>query len=149
MNNSGSDGDDAGKPHGTTPPQPESRLPPSPISGYRLPASKMFRPGKSGNPGGAVPGRRISSYLVEFGQMSPEDWPDPANLPANARIAISQLRRAMSEEDGLPAAQWAADRVEGGVDRTIRLTRKEEPTMSAEEAMKIIRDADASKLEKF
>ena len=77
--------------------------------------------------------------------MPVEQWPATeeqiTKLPGNARIALAQLRRAMEQEDGLPAAMWAADRVEGGVDRTVHLTHKQEPTMSLEDAAEIVRRA--------
>ncbi len=76
----------------------------------------------------------------------------PAKLTQNAQIALAQLRRAKDQLDGLPAAMWAADRVEGGVDRTVHLTHKQEPTMSPEEAAKIIKDAGLDggpRLDKF
>lgn len=87
--------------------------------------------------------------------MPEDEWPTDAQIrrmPVAARIAMSQLRRAMDPIDGLPAAAWAADRVEGGVDRTVHLTHKQEPTMSAEDAAKLIKDAGLDggpKLEKF
>lgn len=84
--------------------------------------------------------------------MSEDEWPSSSRLrsmPVAARIAMAQLRRAMDQLDGLPAAAWAADRVEGGVDRTVHLTHKQEPTMSAEEAMKIIKDSEGPALDKF
>ncbi len=74
---------------------------------------------------------------------------NPRSLPINAKIALAQLRRAMDQIDGLPAAAWAADRVEGGVDRTVHLTHKQEPTMSAEEARKMIQASEPGKLDDF
>jgi hypothetical protein len=87
--------------------------------------------------------------------MPQDEWPTDAELrklPAFAGIAIAQLRRAQDSIDGLPAAAWAADRVEGGVDRTVHLTHKQEPTMSEADAVKLIKDAGldgAAKLEEF
>ena len=128
-------------------------LPPSPFSGYQLPADKTWKPGASANPGGAPKGKRLTTWLAEFGNMNPKDWPTDdqlADLPAFAGIAIAQLRRAQDQADGLPAAMWAADRIEGGVDRTVHLTHKQEPTMSVEEARKMLDATDpAKKLEEF
>lgn len=55
----------------------------------------------------------------------------------------------MDADVGLPAAMWAADRVEGGVDRTVHLTHKQEPTMTEEEAMRIIKSSESPKLDEF
>ncbi len=135
--------------------KPET-LPPSPFSGHPLPADTLWKPGVSANPGGAPKGKRVSTWLAEFGNMTDEDlawWEShPAKLTQNAQIALAQLRRAKDQLDGLPAAMWAADRVEGGVDRTVHLTHKQEPTMSPEEAAKIIKDAGLDggpRLDKF
>lgn len=127
-------------------------LPPSPFSGHAFPVSSLWPKGVVQNPGGAPKGVRVSTWLARFGEMDPEDWPEPPytrGVSGNARIALAQLRRAMDQADGLPAAAWAADRVEGGVDRTVHLTHKQEPTMSPEEAMKIIKDAEGPKLDHF
>lgn len=121
-------------------------LKPSPISGHALPVSVVWPKGVSANPGGAPKGKRITSWLAEFGEMPSEDWPQPGTpayrrLPGNATIALAQLRRAQDQADGLPAAAWAADRVEGGVDRTVHLTHKQEPTMSLEDAAEMVKQA--------
>ncbi len=116
-------------------------LPPSPISGHALPADSLWKPGVSANPGGAPKGKRITTWLAEFGEMPRSDWPTDEQLqkmPANASIAIAQLRRATDQIDGLPAAAWAADRVEGGVDRTVHLTHKQDAPMSIEDAKKLL-----------
>ena len=129
-------------------------LPPSPFSGYQLPADKVWKPGVSANPGGAPKGKRISTWLAEFGQqdLSAQDIDQMLERPGlvlNARIALAQLKRAARVEDGLPAAMWAADRVEGGVDRTVHLTHKQEPTMSEAEALRIVKDSEGPALDKF
>lgn len=123
---------------------PQEFLPPSPISGHALPASTLWPKGISQNPGGAPKGKRITTWLAEFGEMTRAEWPTAEQLqkmPANASIAIAQLLRAQDPTDGLPAAAWAADRVEGGVDRTVHLTHKQEPTMSLEDASEMVRQA--------
>ena len=142
-------------------------LPPSPISGYRLPVDKVWVPGVSGNPGGQPRGKRISTWLAEFGDMPNEDWPakgTPAykRLPGNARIALAQLRKAARdigddavdvdaklESVGLAAAAWAADRVEGGIDRTVHLTHKQEPTMSLEDAAAMVKKLENEKADEW
>ena len=123
-----------------------THLPPSPISGHALPIEHCWPKGVSANPGGAPKGKRITTWLAELGEMACELWPVEGSpeflkLPGNARIALAQLRRAMMTDDGLPAAMWAADRVEGGVDRTVHLTHKAEPTMSLEDAAEMVRQA--------
>jgi hypothetical protein len=133
-------------------------LPPSPFSGHSFPVDSLWPKGVSANPGGAPKGKRLSTWLAEFGQIPSKDWPEEGsdryeNLPGNAQIALGQLRRARRTDDGLPAAMWAADRVEGGVDRTVHLTHKQEATMTPEEAAKLIKDAGldgaGGQLEKF
>ena len=121
-------------------------LPPSPFSGYQLPADKTWKPGICPNPGGAPKGKRISTWLAEYGDMdlSDDEIRDKLARPGltrNARAALAQLLRAGDPVDGLPAAAWAADRVEGGVDRTVHLTHKQEPTMILEDAAKVIEQA--------
>ncbi len=141
----GNDSPEAPAPTAKAPPVDlvSDQPPPSPLNGARLPAGSMWRPGTSQNPGGAPKGTRISKWLAIYGDMDPKDWPEEgaSGLPANARIALAQLRRAMDQLDGLPAAVWAADRVEGGVDRTVHLTHKQEPTMSPEQVAAELRNA--------
>ena len=127
-------------------PAAPTHLKPSPISGHALPLSTLWPKGVSQNPGGAPRGKRITTWLAEFGEIPSKLWPVKDSpewdaLPGNAQIALSQLRRGMDQEDGLPAAMWAADRVEGGVDRTVHLTHKAEPTMSLEDAAEMVRQA--------
>lgn len=126
-----------------TPPHenmPPSSPPPSPLNGAQLPPSS-WRRGVSPNPGGAPRGKRISTWLVELGQLPPSEWPDPARLPANAQIAMARLKRAMGE-DGERAAEIVLDRTEGGVNRTLHLTANQDaPPMSLREAAKLIRQA--------
>ena len=128
-------------------------LPPPP-HGPALPASVLWPKGVSANPGGAPKGKRISTWLAEYGDMELSDDDIRKKLAGpgltrNARAALAQLLRAGDPDTGLPAAAWAADRVEGGVDRTVHLTHKQEPTMSAEEARKMIQASEPGKLEDF
>lgn len=79
---------------------------------------------------------------------------NPRSLPANGRIALAQIRKAMRDLNdvepkydaiGLQAAAWAADRVEGGIDRTVHLTHKQEAPMSIEEAQAVVKQIGADK----
>jgi hypothetical protein len=86
--------------------------------------------------------------------MPVDEWPVPGStafnrLPGNARIALAQLRRALDSEDGLPAAMWATDRVEGGVDRTVHLTHKQEAPLSLEQARDALKALDQAKPDDF
>ncbi len=142
-------------------------LPPSPISGHALPVSSLFKVGNPGNPGGAPKGKRVTTWLAEYQNMSEDEWPTGAalkRLPVGARIALAQLRKAMRDPSdldpkmdsvGLAAAAWAADRVEGGVDRTVHLTHKQQPTMTPEQVAQELKNAgltgpaDVPKLDEF
>lgn len=130
----------------TPPPvdQASEELLPPPPGGHRLPVSTLWPKGVVQNPGGAPKGKRITTWLAEFGDQDLTLAQIDAKLARpgltlNARTALKQLRRASYEEDGLPAAAWAADRVEGGVDRTVHLTHKQEPTMSLEDAAAMVK----------
>ncbi len=64
---------------------------------------KPFAPGVSGNPGGQPKGKRIDTWIAEFGQMDPAEWPADnskavKDLPANARIALARLRDALGRD---------------------------------------------------
>ena len=64
---------------------------------------KPFVPGVSGNPGGQPKGKRIDTWIAEFGQMDPAEWPADnskavKDLPANARIALARLRDALGRD---------------------------------------------------
>ncbi len=76
------------------------------------PIEHRFKPG---NPGGSSPrGKRISTWMAEFGEMPPEKWPSPKkkSLPANARIAIVRLRKALDADKlGLANAEYVEPRV--------------------------------------
>ncbi len=71
-----------------------------------------FPPGNQG--GGAPRGKRISTWMAEFGEVPPEKWPSPKkkNLPANARIALVRLRKALDADKlGLANAEYVEPRV--------------------------------------
>lgn len=82
--------------------------------------------------------------MMEFGQMDPSDWPKSTDkLPANARIALTRLKRAMDENagaEGERSAEIILDRTEGKVDQTLNLRRAEAP-LSLPEAAEIVRRA--------
>ena len=69
----------------------------------RLDNLKPFPPGVSGNPGGVPKGKRIATWLAEFGEMSESQWPVENSdrykaLPANAQIALARLRDALNHD---------------------------------------------------
>ena len=72
-------------------------------------------PFAAGNPGGSAPkGKRISTWMAEFGEVPPEKWPSvkKKNLPANARIALVRLRKALDADKlGLANAEYVEPRV--------------------------------------
>ena len=64
---------------------------------------KPFPPGVSGNPGGVPKGKRIDTWIAEFGQIDPQEWPTENSeeenaLPAFARIALARLRDALGRD---------------------------------------------------
>lgn len=68
-----------------------------------------FKKGGHGNPGGSPKGKRISTWMVELGQMG--ELPDPDTLPVNGRIAHARLKAAMGE-DGERSTEIVLDRTE-------------------------------------
>ena len=90
---------------------------------------KPFPKGVSGNPGGAPKGKRISTWMVELGQM--EVLPDPHTLPVNGRIALARIQKAMLLS-GDRAVEILLDRTEGSVKQVHELRDKRRP-MSAED----------------
>jgi hypothetical protein len=74
------------------------------------PKEHRFKPGKSGNPGGAAKGKRISTWMLELGQLV--DLPDPATLPINGRIALARIEAAMLDR-GERSTEIIMDRTEG------------------------------------
>ncbi len=89
-----------------------SAMNPNPIP---PPIEHRFKPG---NPGGSAPrGKRISTWMAEFGEMPPSKWPSKDRLkkmPANASIAMARIRKAATK-DGLRDTELVLDRTEGAV----------------------------------
>lgn len=78
------------------------------------PPEHQFKPG---NPGGSAPkGKRISTWMAEFGDMPPEKWPNPKTLSANGRIALARVREAMAKQ-GLRATELILNRTEGALEQ--------------------------------
>lgn len=75
-----------------------------------------FNPGESGNPGGMAKGKKVSTWMTEFGEMGEENWPSEGSgpykaLPGNARIALARLRCAVERDKlGLANAQYVEPR---------------------------------------
>ncbi len=81
------------------------------------PTETRFDPGQSGNPGGAPRGKRISTWMAEFGEVPPSRWPNKKQLekmPANASIALARVRRAATA-NGLRDTELVLNRTEGAV----------------------------------
>lgn len=92
------------------------RIPPpkTPEAAARLEAAK-WKPGVSPNPGGAPNGKRVSTWLLEIGQMSAADltkFRKRKDLPQFAKLALAAYDRA---EYGGTQANGALDIV---LDRT-------------------------------
>ena len=68
-----------------------------------------WTPGASANPGGAPTGKRISTWMVEFGNMTQEqlDAVDQKTLTQNAHIALARVRQSRNEEN--PGSNAATD----------------------------------------
>lgn len=75
-------------------------------------------PFQKGYHGGSAPkGKRISTWMAEFGDMEPSKWPSAKRLekmPANASIALARLRKARMA-DGIRDTELILDRTEGAV----------------------------------
>ena len=84
---------------------------------------KPFPQGVSGNPGGAPKGKRISTWMLELGQLT--ELPDPDTLPINGRIASARIMSAM-EPGGERSTELILDRTEG------KLTDSKPPTPTLE-----------------
>ena len=70
---------------------------------------------KGNHPVGSAPkGKRISTWMAEFGDMPPSKWPKPDKLPANGRIAMARVLKAMTQ-DGIKDTELILDRTEGAV----------------------------------
>ena len=74
-------------------------------------------------------GKRISTWLVELGQLS--ELPDPDTLPINGRIALARIEDAMGAR-GERATEIILDRTEG------KLKPEDKPDEEKGEPMEII-----------
>ena len=79
-------------------------------------AIRPIQPGQVLNPGGAPKGKRISTWMAEFGEKPASDWPEVGSkqfekLPGNAQIALRRLRAANAEEElGLANSKYVEPR---------------------------------------
>lgn len=86
------------------------------------PAEHRFPPGVSGNPGGQAKGKRIATWMSEYGQIPPDQWPAKgsdkfAQLPGNAQIALRRLRSANKDDSlGLKNSMYVEPRGFGSDD---------------------------------
>lgn len=84
----------------------------------KMPIGTPWQPGQSGNPGGAPRGKRISTWMAEFGEMSEAQLRKikKSTLPMNGRIALGRLRAAASNrKDANAATETVLERTEGKV----------------------------------
>ena len=91
--------------------------------------SKPFPKGVSGNPGGAPKGKRISTWMLELGQLA--ELPDPDTLPINGRIALARIEAAMLDH-GERSTEIILDRTEGKLS-DIKLVSPVAPEMTPEQ----------------
>jgi hypothetical protein len=97
----------------------------------------VFKPGQSGNPSGAPKGKRISTWLVELGQL--DELPDPKTLPINGQIAHAQLTEALTEK-GVRSAEFVAGLTE------LKTQEPSTPAASVEAARHVLQElAELSK----
>ena len=87
---------------------------------------KPIKPGGIGNPGGSPAGKRISTWMVELGQL-PDGLTQAQvdKLPYNGKVAWARLKRAAKLDagsEGERSAEILLDRTEGGVDKKTTLT---------------------------
>lgn len=72
--------------------------------------------GVSGNPSGGAKGKRIATWMAEYGEVDSTQWPiegteQYAKLPGNAVIALIRLREAFKKNSlGLSNAQYVEPR---------------------------------------
>lgn len=84
----------------------------------KMPQGRPWQPGQSGNPGGAPKGKRISTWMAEFGEMSEAQLRkiNKSTLPMNGKIALGRLRAAASNrKDANAATETILERTEGKV----------------------------------
>lgn len=86
------------------------------------PAEYRFKPGNAG--GSAPRGKRITTWMAEFGEQPPAKWPKKNSdaferLPGNAQIALRRLWGANKDDAlGLKNAQYVEPRGIGEEDAT-------------------------------
>ena len=102
------------------------------------PKAHQFKPGQSGNPGGVAGGKRISTWLIELGQMT--ELPDADTLPMNGRIALARIKSAM-EPGGERSTEIILDRTEGK-QTDIKLLTPPAPEMTPEEKAEIMAELE-------
>ena len=105
--------------------------------GYKqLPPGAGFKKGKSGNPGGAPAGKRISTWMLELGQSPNVLTPEQVDkLPYNGKVAWARLKRAAKLDagsEGERSAEILLDRTEGSVAQTLRTPDLKGPQTPAE-----------------
>ena len=74
------------------------------------PKDHQFKPGQSGNPGGVAGGKKVSTWLIELGQLA--ELPDADALPINGRIALARINDAL-QPGGDRSTALILDRTEG------------------------------------
>jgi hypothetical protein len=74
------------------------------------PKDHQFKPGRSGNPGGVAGGKKVSTWLIELGQLA--ELPDADTLPINGRIALARINDAL-QPGGDRSTALILDRTEG------------------------------------
>ena len=74
------------------------------------PKDHQFKPGQSGNPGGVAGGKKVSTWLIELGQLA--ELPDADALPVNGRIALARINDAL-QPGGDRSTALILDRTEG------------------------------------
>ena len=85
-------------------------------------AANQFKPGQSGNPAGAAKGKRISTWMLELGQM--DKLPDPGTLPINGQIALARVRASLRDDESYAngATEIILDRTEGPLKQVVQLS---------------------------
>jgi hypothetical protein len=80
-----------------------------------------FKPGQSGNKGGSPAGKRISTWMVELGQLSVDELVKTMpGLPVNGQIAASRIMAAINGgKDANGATDIVLDRTEGKVTQKV------------------------------
>lgn len=72
--------------------------------------------GVSGNPSGGAKGKRIATWMAEYGEVDSTQWPregtpEYEKLPGNAVIALVRLREALKKNSlGLANAHYVEPR---------------------------------------